>query len=132
MSTLVYSDRSPAEIALDFYGDDFYDLVDLHFMFGYVQATPDYFIMGRPVNKEAPHQDLVDIRITYNEHKQNSWFIYFLSGDMNKALDNIPFYLPYCTFEHKGSLKSYSLDKFKQRIRRTYGIRSEEIFNSRP
>jgi hypothetical protein len=123
MSILAYCDKSPAQLGVDFYGEDmFYEILDLHLMFGHVQSTPDYFVMGRPVDKDASYADLIDIRITYPEDKQNSWCCYFLAGNMYKALHSLPFYLPYCTFEHKGNLKFYELEKLKQRISKHYGF----------
>ena len=123
--SLLYQDKSPAQLGVDFYGEEgFYRSLDMHLLFGYVQSTPDYFAMGRPVNKDAPYEDLIDIRITYPDDKQNAWLVFFLAGDMKKALDNLPFYLPYCTFEHKGNVKFYELEKLKQRISKIYGFQT--------
>jgi hypothetical protein len=127
--------NNPAIQALQFYqqkfGDEageemFYNILDLHLLYGYVSATPEYFYMGRPVNKSASYEDLLDISKTYSPDKQNCWCIYFVSGNMEAAWNNLPFYLPYCTFEHKGILKFYVLEKLKQRISKYYGFRRND------
>jgi hypothetical protein len=123
MSESLVTDRSPAQKGFDFYGEDlFYKILDLHLMFGYVQATPDYFVLGRPVPKDVPYDEMIDITNSYPSEDCNAWCIYFYAGNMQKVFDNLPFSLPYIVFEHKGSTKIYLLDKLKQRISRTYGI----------
>ena len=117
--------KTPAQIAFDYYGEDaFYYILDLHFLHGYVYSTPDYFAMGRPVDKEVVRDDLIDPRVTSPKERQNCWFIYYVSGNMVKAFDNLPFFLPYCLFERKGILKFYKLEKLKHRISKSYGIRT--------
>jgi hypothetical protein len=125
------TDRSPAQKGFDFYGEDlFYQILDLHLMFGYVHATPDYFVMARPVPKDVPVDDMIDITNVYPSADCNAWCIYFYSGDMQKVFDNIPFSLPYIVFERNGRPKIYLLDKLKQRISKTYGIISETTCSS--
>ncbi len=97
-------------------------LLWMHLNHGYVHSTPEYFYMGRPVNKDEPYEKLIDPISRTNSKDWNSWCVYFMAGDMNLAFDNLPFYLPYCTFEHKGILKTYPLENLKHKISKYYGI----------
>jgi len=105
--------------------ETFYYILDSHLLNGYVSASPDHFFMARPVDRDAPYDDLIDISKTYSPESQDCWCIYFVSGNMKKAFDNLPFYLPYCTFERNGSLKFYLLEKLKQRISKYYGFNTK-------
>jgi len=120
------TDRSPAQKGFDIWGEDlFYKIVDLHLMFGYIIATPDYFVMGRPVPRGISHKDMIDITKTYPVAECDAWCIYFYSGNMQKVFSNLPFSLPYVVFERNGNSKIYLLDKLKQRISRTYGLKEQ-------
>jgi hypothetical protein len=122
MTDSLLSDRSPAQKGFDFYGEElFYKVLDLHLMFGYVYASPDYFVMGRPVPKTVSYEDMLDITKTYTLSECDAWCIYFLSGDIKKVWEILPFDLPYIVFERKGSTKIYLLEKLKRTISRNYG-----------
>jgi hypothetical protein len=127
MTNSLLDDRSPAQKGFDFYGEDlFYKVLDLHLMFGYVHATPDYFVMARPVPKSITYDDMIDITKVYNSSECDSWCIYFYAGNMQKVFENLPFSLPYIVFERKGSTKIYLLEKLKQRISKTYGFQAKD------
>ena len=59
-------------------------LVD-HLASGYVFSTPDTFLMGKPVN--------------------DGWFVHTLCGDMQKAIELMPYFLPWIAFvrHHNGA-----------------------------
>jgi hypothetical protein len=118
--------KSPAQEAYDFYGEDlFYQILDMHLLFGYVDSTPDYFVMGKPVPHTIAYDDMIDISKTYPIEDCDAWCVYFYAGDMSKIIERIPFYLPYVVFERKGNTKIYLLEKLKHSISKRYGIKAK-------
>ncbi len=52
----------------------------LHLEFGFVFCTPRFFVMGRPVNKDAPHGLILDPSYVFPRHECNCWHVYLMSG----------------------------------------------------
>lgn len=84
-----------------------------HFENGYVHSTPEYFIMGRPVNKDAPGYELYDITHTPPREQQNAWLVWLYSGSITHALRQMPYRLPWVVFQRKNELRVYPMDRFE-------------------
>lgn len=70
--------------------------------FAYVVKTPEYFIMGRAVNKSANVDDIRDLRVRFAPQNCDAWFLYAFSGDMKKAWAALPYELPWLAWERFG------------------------------
>jgi len=89
----------------------------LHFEHGFVFSTPDYFIMGRPVPKDAPAEDIVNPAIVFPRAICDCWHCYLFAGDMAAALAVLPWALPWISFERKNELRIYDMGKFLDHIK---------------
>ena len=96
----------------------FHDDVDLHMLNGYVYATPDIFVMGRPVDKTAPHNDILDPAVTFHRDDWNCWHCALYAGNLSILFTLLPFELPYASFQKRNKLKFYSYIKIKERFAR--------------
>jgi hypothetical protein len=90
-----------------------YDL-ELHLLNGYVYSTPDYFVMGRPVQRCAPRDAIVDPAI--NHAAPDCWHVYLAAGDMPKALTMVPYPLPWMSFERGNRLRFWKMSRISRRI----------------
>jgi hypothetical protein len=77
----------------------------LHFEFGYVFATPRFFIMGRPVKKDAPHGLILDPSYVFERGECDCWLVWLAAGDLGAAWSALPYELPWLAFERKNSLR---------------------------
>ncbi len=63
---------------------------------GFVYSTPDFFVMGRPING-------------------NAWFIEAFSGDMEKVWSILPWPLPFVAFERfDNNIRLYPMDRVRR------------------
>lgn len=91
--------------------------VDWHARHGFVFATPEFFIMGRAVNKaffEGRGPILEAIPIGFAD----TWYIHAMAGDMQRAWDILPAPLPWLAWERvldgKRELRFYSAAEVKR------------------
>lgn len=78
--------------------EDFMKLVSYHLQFGFVYSTPDFFVMGRPVNSEADEALIMNPLHLFPEAEWDCWYCHAMSGDMSKAWEILPFPLGYLAF----------------------------------
>jgi hypothetical protein len=86
------------------------DLV-AHLRFGYVFSTPEYFIMGRPVDSQS--EDYLLLNPSLKFERTDAWLVWLYAGDIQQALNILPIDLPYVLFQRKNELRRYSLARFK-------------------
>lgn len=80
--------------------ESFQTYLDWHLENGFVFSTPDFFIMGRRVNKDHIERLGIDFCPTY-EMFADCWYVHAMAGDISKAWDILPYPLPYIAFERK-------------------------------
>lgn len=68
--------------------------VDWHLRHGFLFSTPDYFIMGRAVDRARFNPELLDIHA-----KPNAWYIHAMAGSLSKAWDILPYPLGWLGWE---------------------------------
>jgi len=85
-----------------------------HLRYGFVFSTPQFFIIGRPVNSKAGAPAIVDPDIRFDEARCDCWHIYLMAGNFSKAWEIMPWKLPLISFERKNELRIYSLDEIKR------------------
>ena len=81
----------------------FEDDLRLHMMYGYVVSTPDVFLMGRPVEKNADETLIKDP--AYKFYNPDTWLVYLAAGDMAKFFDYEPYPLPWMAWERQNVLR---------------------------
>jgi hypothetical protein len=89
-----------------------------HLDHGFVFSTPEFFVMGRPVNSGAKPEIIVGLN-RFPATVCDAWHVYLMAGDMSKAWGILPWELPLVTIERRNVLKVYRLDS----IRRLSGAR---------
>ena len=102
--------RQPRSFNLDIY---------FHRRSGYVIDTPDYFLMGRPVQKHAPEHLIRDPAIRFSSAIADAWFIWIFVGDIKMMLHLAPFPLPYVGWSRRhGPIRWYTCEEALSRVKR--------------
>lgn len=101
---------SPYELARQVYGSErcvrsFEEDLEAHLVTGFVFSTPDFFIMGRPVDRQADPALIVDPCVAFARERCDCWHLYLFAGDMEKAWIIEPWALPWFSFERKNELR---------------------------
>jgi hypothetical protein len=78
-----------------------------------VFSTPDYFVMGRAVCKDAPHADIVNPWVNFPSG--DCWHLYLFAGPMQAAFDLAPYHLNFVSYERRNLLRVHPLDRIRQR-----------------
>ena len=105
---------SPYEKAMSVYQAEpckrtFAQDLDLHLRYGFVFSTPEFFVMGRPVRKDAIERDLVDPGVLFKKSDCDAWMLYLVAGDMAKIVSVMPYPLPWIILERKNEVRIYPL-----------------------
>jgi hypothetical protein len=79
-------------------GVDFPALLELHYRHGYVVSTPEVFVMGRPVERDALPEEIRDPAFNIWNHPDAWWFHGFW-GNPHVLWRMMPFDLPYVGWE---------------------------------
>lgn len=92
--------------------------VQWHFVHGFVFATPEFFIMGRHVRKDAGEQAVCEPTSLFSKDESDTWYLHAASGDMQKAWSILPWALPWIAFERtrggKRELQIFATDRLRE------------------
>ncbi len=84
-----------------------------HIHHGFVFSTPDYFVMGRPVDTVDFDPNAAELRV-YRDQDANAFYIHAMAGKMPRLWDIMPYPLPKIGWERiregKRELNFYSVD----------------------
>ena len=80
-------------------GIDFAAMLESHYQHGFVFSTPEFFIMGRPVDREEAYNLIREPSYTFPPNRCDAWWIYAMAGKVEKAWSILPYSLPYIGFE---------------------------------
>lgn len=110
--------KTPYERAKEVYlkepcARSFEEDLEAHMMFGFVFSRPDYFVMGRPVNRFAMPEEIVNPYVHFKTDEQNCWHVYLMAGNIARAWDILPWELPIISFERGNILRFYELERLK-------------------
>lgn len=90
--------------------------LELHLRHGFVFVTPDAFIIGRPVCKDAPYDQILSPWVTFPN--PDSWLAYVAAG--RQALQvfaaHMPYELPWIMFERDGRLRFYATRRLLKKV----------------
>lgn len=85
----------------------------LHLEFGFVFSTPAFFIMGRPVDKDAPHGLILDPSYQFKREECDCWHVYLAAGDLGRAWSILPWPLGWMSFERKNELRFVETERIR-------------------
>lgn len=87
-----------------------------HLETGYVVATPEYFLMGRAVDRWADPELITNPWHAFPADQQNAWLCYAFAGDMRRLFDAIP-PLPWAGWQRRGGgLRFYPFEIVRDRL----------------
>lgn len=72
--------------------------IEWHLRHGFVFSTPEYFVMGRPVNMAHFDPDASEIHV-YSRESSDAWYIHAMAGEMPKLWAIMPWDLPQIGWE---------------------------------
>ena len=99
-------------------GWSFDEMVRWYCLNGFVHSTPSFFVMGRPVPKLAPPDEILSPTI-FRPNCCDAWYCHAVAGDMSKAWTMLPWELPWMCFDRQTGnhqdkgLRFYRLDKLR-------------------
>lgn len=109
---------SPVEVCLEtlYFGDRewFTDDLELYLTHGYVVSTPEFFALLRPVCSWWTREQLADQTLVASREEADSWYIWQLTGNLQKAVTSIPFRLTYVIACRNGRNRTYRLDALER------------------
>lgn len=94
---------------------DFQDVLASHLLYGYVYSTPESFIMARPVNINALHEEILDPNADFDS--PNAWFIYAAAGTLESFLAIEPYPLPFFGWEKRNRIRFWQRERVINAIR---------------
>lgn len=66
---------------------------------GFVFATPTFYLMGRPVRKYAPLEQILDVTHVFDFETCDTWYIFLLTGEVRQAWNILPWELPWMCWQ---------------------------------
>lgn len=90
------------------------NVVEAHFLGGYVFNTPTAFLMGRAIRAEWVDEDMEDAWLT--DSKPDCWHVWLFAGDLAEALRMIPYPLPYISMHRRGKRRIYLANELISRV----------------
>jgi hypothetical protein len=83
-----------------------------HLRHGYVYGTPTAFLMGRPVQRDADHRDIVTPEVSFDPATCDCWHIWLAAGDWRSiARRALPYHLPWMSWEREFRLRFHRTEK---------------------
>lgn len=94
---------------------DFWTDLHLHMTGGYVFSTPDSFVMGRPVDKDASYEDVTNPAVEFEN--PNAWLVYLAAGNgLSTFLKFEPYQLKWIGWERDNKLRWYWRETLLRKI----------------
>lgn len=117
----------PVELAAAVYQREecarsFREDLEAHLLNGYVLNDPTAFIMGRPVLKDAPVEQVCDPWYVFEEY--DCWHLYLFAGSLVRPFQFAPHRLPWVSFERKNKLRYHKWDDIWRKCESTHSSQS--------
>jgi hypothetical protein len=101
---------TPIEKAMEVYAREpcarpFAEDLEAHLLNGYVIATPNVFLMARPVPVTADSVDILNPHVTWPKHQCDAWHIWLAAGDMREFVKHLPWPTKWVCFERRNVLR---------------------------
>lgn len=68
---------------------------EMHMARGFLFSTPAFYVMGRPVRKYAPIEQILDVGHMFDFEQCDTWFVFLMAGDIRQAWKVLPWELPF-------------------------------------
>ena len=99
------SEQAAAVYSREYCPRTFWEDVRLHMANGLVIATPDLFLLARPVVHDSGYEAITNPAIVHAN--PDCWHLYLYSGHLADAFKCAPYPLKYVSFERTNVLKIY-------------------------
>lgn len=100
----------------------FFDAVEAHLVNGYVVASPEMFILARPVERSASEELLLNP--CYRFESPDAWFIYLAAGQLKYAWKFYPKAYEWVGWQRRGKVcRFYEMNQIKRKS--YYGIETK-------
>ena len=94
--------------------------ISAHITTGYVISTPEYFLMGRAVNKHAAPHLIADPWYPFPREQHDTWLVFSYSGYSRNFFSFIPYPLKWVAWQRRGrSLRFHELSKIQAKCAST-------------
>ena len=87
--------------------------LQLHFEFGFVFSTTEFFVMGRPVDSTADKEMILNPAFQFRRAEADCWMVWLASGDLAKAWRILPYPLKWMAFERRNDLRFVELARIQ-------------------
>lgn len=99
---------------------------EIHLDCGFVFSTPDFFVMGRPVRKYAPLEQILDVTHHFDPATCDTWYVFQMAGDIRKVWSILPQELPWVCWHREGDLEPDGTERLRfyetRRVMRLSGV----------
>jgi hypothetical protein len=96
---------------------DFEADVLIHQTTGYVIETASEFLMGRPVDHQAPEEFIKSPRVIFGKTVADAWFIWIFVGDLRMVEKLAPYPLPWVGWSRRNrSIRWYDFRFFGDKV----------------
>ena len=72
---------------------------DAHKCNGFLFSTPDFYVMGRPVIRCAPLEQILDVTHRFDPELCDTWYVFQMAGDVRRAWSILPWELPFICWQ---------------------------------
>lgn len=88
-----------------------------HLLHGFVLSTPEAFVMGRPIVKDAPHALQADPWHVFPPDECDCWLVWLAAGDLSAIWRLVPYPLPWLAWARRdGPLRFYLQNGFESAL----------------
>ena len=103
--------QTPYEIARTKRPEMFEEELRAHLRWGCVLSTPQAFLMGRPIVKDAEHILQADPWHRFPPEEVDCWIVWLFAGDLAKVMSMVPYRLPWLAWARRdGPLRFFRFD----------------------
>ena len=103
--------QTPYEIARTKRPGMFDEELRAHLRWGCVLSTPQAFLMGRPIVKDAEHILQADPWHRFPPEEVDCWLVWLAAGDLSAIWKLVPYPLPWLAWARReGELRFYPFD----------------------
>ena len=112
---------TPVELAASVYAHEpcartFREDLEAHLLNGWVFSTPEFFVMGRLVHKDAHPLEIVNPWHMFPADQCNAWLVYLAAGDLSKMWPVMPAVKKWVGWERGNVLRWWRFESLEKRF----------------
>lgn len=81
---------------------DMQEDIDAHLANGYVISTPEFFVMGRAIARDASAVAIDNPWFPFKREHQDTWLVYAFAGSSRNFLSFVPYPLRWLAWQRRG------------------------------